>query len=396
MTLNSNFFAEKRDWSKLKDQILDHYLAPYLAKIKTTGRPTRIADCFAGKGRFDDGQPGSPLIIAQHVASILARNPALDVKAVFIEQKYATELRTNLATAANCRVIEGEYEQCVRRFLSEHVNRDRNYFFYMDPYGFKSLSFDYFARLKEVGFRSLEMLINLNSTGFLREGCRLLNLTCAVPDWADDLDFETDGKNHPARMNEVAGGDYWQAILADFQAGTLDFHQAEEKFIAGYTDRLVMHFKYVVNIPIKERSHHMPKYRLVFATDHHEGLFLMADDMHAAWRKLLEQERGGQLYLFSDEDLEALRGATIHDKVFAELQVPLHLRELLIRLIKKHGIAHTTGEYKKAIKEGEGDMFSVTRDPAKTPTGRPSLSMDHNKGRIIVSVIPQEPVLLQS
>jgi hypothetical protein len=139
----------------------------------------------------------------------------------------------------------------------------------------------------------------------------------------------------------------------------------------------------------------MPKYRLVFATDHHDGLFLMADEMHAAWRKLLDQERGGQLYLFDATELEALQGATIQDKVFAELQVPINLRDLLIRLIRKHGIAHTTGEYMKAIKEREGTMFSVARDPAKTPTGRPSLSMDYNKVRIIVGTIPQARLLLQ-
>ena len=144
-------------------------------------------------------------------------------------------------------------------------------------------------------------------------------------------------------------------------------------------------------------THLLPRQRirLVFATDYHDGLFLMADEMHAAWRKLLEQERGGQLYLFDATELEALRGATIQDKVFAELQVPIDLQDLLIRLIRKHGIAHTTGEYNKAIKEREGTMFSVARDPAKTPTGRPSLSMDYNKVRIIVGTIPQARLLLR-
>jgi hypothetical protein len=48
-----------------------------------------------------------------------------------------------------------------------------------------------------------------------------------------------------------------------------------------------------------------------------------------------------------------------------------------------------------AIKEREGTLFSVARDPAKTPTGRPSLSMDHNKVQIIVGTIPQARLLLQ-
>jgi len=86
---------------------------------------------------------------------MIARTPAPDVKAIFIEQRYAAELRANLATAPNCEVIEGEYEQCVHRFLSGPVNRDRSYFFYVDPYGVKRLDFDHFARLKEVGFQSI-------------------------------------------------------------------------------------------------------------------------------------------------------------------------------------------------------------------------------------------------
>lgn len=395
MAIRGNFFAEKREWSKLKDQILDHYLAPYLAKITTSGRPTRIADCFAGKGKFDDGQEGSPLIIARHIAAMRARNPALDIRAIFIEQKYAAELQANLDGAPGCEVIAGEYEQCILRFLSGHVERDRNYFFYVDPYGIKRLDFAHFARLKDAGFQSLEMLINLNTTGFLREGCRILNLSREVPDWADDLDYETDGKNTPARMDDVAGGDYWQSILADFQSDTIDFHQAEEKFITAYNERLGKHFKYVVNIAIKERSHHMPKYRLVFATDYHDGLFLMADEMNAAWRKLLDKETGGQLYLFDATELDALRGPTIQEKITAELSIPLALRELLIRLIRKHGIAHTTGEYKAAIKEQEGAVFKLVRVPATTPTGRPSRSMDHNKVQITVAAIPQERLLLQ-
>ena len=395
MTIKGDFFTDKREWSKLKDQILDHYLAPYLAKITTSGRPTRIADCFAGKGKFDDGQEGSPLIIARHLAAMLAKNPSLDIKAIFIEQKYSADLQANLNGAPGCEVIPGEYEQCVLRFLSGNVERDRNYFFYIDPYGIKSLDFAHFARLKQVGFASLEMLINLNTTGFLREGCRLLNLARAVPDWADDLDYELDGKNTPIRMDAIAGGDYWQAILADFQSGTVDFHQAEAAFVDGYTERLGSHFKYVVNIPIKERSHHMPKYRLVFATDYHDGFFLMADQMHAAWNILLEKEKGGQLYLFDPAEIAALNEPSIHDKIVAELRMPLNLWDLLTRLITKHGIAHTTGEYKAAIKAQEGTLFKVFRDPANTQTGRPSRSMDHNKGQIIVRAIGNDLLALK-
>jgi len=66
-----NFFAKKRAWSQLKDEILACYLTPYLAKLIRTRKQIIIADCFAGKGRFDDGQDGSPIIIASAIADAL-------------------------------------------------------------------------------------------------------------------------------------------------------------------------------------------------------------------------------------------------------------------------------------------------------------------------------------
>lgn len=80
-------------------------------------------------GRFGDGNEGSPLIIARHVTGILARPDAPDLKAIFIEQKYAAELQAHLSGYSGCEVIPGDYEQCVVRFLSGRLDRDCNYFF---------------------------------------------------------------------------------------------------------------------------------------------------------------------------------------------------------------------------------------------------------------------------
>ena len=119
MAIKGDFFAQKRPWSLLKDRILDEYLTPYLAKILHTGRPTRLVDCFAGKGRFGDGSDGSPLIMAKHIAKELTGNPAVDLRGIFIEQKYATDLRANLADAPRCKVLSGDYENCMEHFLSQ-------------------------------------------------------------------------------------------------------------------------------------------------------------------------------------------------------------------------------------------------------------------------------------
>lgn len=59
---NNDFFAEKKAWSVVKDELLGCYFMPYVSKILHTYRPLVYVDCFAGKGKFDDGNPGSPLI----------------------------------------------------------------------------------------------------------------------------------------------------------------------------------------------------------------------------------------------------------------------------------------------------------------------------------------------
>jgi hypothetical protein len=51
MAIKGNFFAVKREWSKLKDQILDHYLSPVpssLSDLGCTQTQAHLPLCFAG------------------------------------------------------------------------------------------------------------------------------------------------------------------------------------------------------------------------------------------------------------------------------------------------------------------------------------------------------------
>ena len=91
MGQTKDFFSEKKPWSVLKDEILDYYLVPYIAKILRTGKPLYIFDCFAGKGKFDNGMNGSPIIIAEHIKGSIQKNPALSgkLKGTFIKKSTA-------------------------------------------------------------------------------------------------------------------------------------------------------------------------------------------------------------------------------------------------------------------------------------------------------------------
>src|SRR6187551_3735911 len=78
------FFRAKRPWSRYKDSILNHYLDPYIPKVATLRKPILIVDCFAGCGRFGDGEPGSPLIIAPLIKK-WRDNKGIQITGEFIE-----------------------------------------------------------------------------------------------------------------------------------------------------------------------------------------------------------------------------------------------------------------------------------------------------------------------
>lgn len=70
----------------------------YVSKILHTYRPLVYVDCFAGKGKFDDGNPGSPLIALEVIGKCQESTSmeSTQIEATFIDLNYADDLRNNL------------------------------------------------------------------------------------------------------------------------------------------------------------------------------------------------------------------------------------------------------------------------------------------------------------
>lgn len=384
MGQTKDFFKKKKPWSIFKDKILDYYLVPYISKILRTGKPLVIFDCFAGKGKFDDGESGSPIIIAEHIKTALQKQSL--IKGFFIEKKYSEDLKTNLKTYPNTNILDGTFEDNLKNILSEDKNN--NVFLYVDPYGIKSLNLNNFRQIKNNDFFTLELLMNFNSAGFLREGCRLLRLEGLFED-TDITDYESDEDiNTIEKMDAIAGGTYWQGILKDYYNGTIDIYHAEEQFIDEYKKKIQEVFKFTVNIPIKVKSSHLPKYRLIFGSNHEDGLILMADNMNKKWKEMLEKERNNQEVLFEFEfpDLTRLKGFNIDQDILASLPPNgenILLKKVIVNLIMKYGITFSEKEYKQKIKEMGNTILHIDRDPAYTAqTRKPVTAMAYNKYKI--------------
>lgn len=379
---NDDFFKEKKPWSEVKDQLLGCYFKPYVQKILHTYKPLVYVDCFAGKGKFEDGNPGSPLIALDIIKECLATTTmeATDISTTFIDLNYADDLTENLKEYPNVVIVDGKYEDHIKGILKD--KRGSNVFLYIDPYGIKALRCSMFDGFANGQFNSIELLINLNSFGFVREACNALGAQYVVDDptiFDDLVEYEptkmTASDKSVRDLNEIAGGDYWQAIIEDYKAGRIDGYQAEEYFAEQYCRRLMDSFTYVLNMPLRIKRGQRPKYRMIHATNHRDGCLLMVDNICNRWEAWQNVQSGGQLSFFAEDPnnhtvtSEDIERYTIEH--FQQCKNWTSLHDALAIFFMKYGPLCSTGSVKKVLKDLEKKgMLQVLRSPEYTSNGR--------------------------
>ena len=307
---NKDFFSEKKDWSTIKDSLLLGYLPEYFSKVLFTNKPILYIDCFAGKGKFEDGQDGSPrfALLARRRALIQSHASFKKIDTIFIEANYSTELKRNISDFeidGNIAVLDGKYEEEIENILN--TSHGKNIFLYIDPYGVKSLSFSFFEKLAKED--KVEFLLNFNSFGFLRAGLSALHITGINFTFYDEEELNSiepiysfeNTSDLAARLDDVAGGDYWRDIVIDFKNEKMDSYQAEKLFTQKYIEQLQKLFRYVLNMPIKLKSSFQPKYRMIHVSNHEDGCYLMAENISRQTDKLVtEIQSHGQQSLFEE------------------------------------------------------------------------------------------------
>ena len=381
MSNTREFLKEKRDWSIFKDDLLKNYLIPYFAKLLATRRDIIFIDGFAGKGKFEDGTNGSPLIVKDAIYTALSQTKyATRIHPYFIDYLYANELKKNLQDKS-MSVVAGDYRIEVPKILSGAHNK--NIFLYVDPFGIKYLDFSIFTNLPSAQANSYELLLNLNSFGFIREGCRLMKYQFDEDDDLPDYEYEADtSKNSIENMNKVANGDYWQKIIADYNAGKHNIFTAEDLFLEEYIKQLKRVFCYVFQVPIKKGGGRLAKYRMIFASNHPHGALLMVDNMVKCNNNIQEAAHGQQLWLF-DYDYERQNCFTdLFPFITNNFQ---DLTDLYIRFYENTGIKYYTKDLNATVKKMEQEnLIEIVRFPSQTPKGRHVTSLDYTKYKILI------------
>lgn len=402
---NKDFFQKKNDWSIIKDRLLGCYLPPYFQKVLKTEKPIFYVDCFSGKGKFDDGCDGSPLIALRIREQCLSRttrqNKAGAISTCFIELNHGKELAENILAANPSYdkplIISGKYEDNILTCLQN--KNGYNVFLYIDPYGIKALDSSIFDKIKSFGFSSFEMLINFNSFGFFRDACRAMQVDFqnepALRDLDDLVEYDPTSVDSSTQsidlLSGIAGGDYWKKIVLDYQAGKIDGYKAEQRLSYEYKQMLKKKYSFVLDMPIRLKANQRPKYRMIHVCDHEDGCFLMAQNMQKRKDELfINIQQYGQLSIF---DMGVVGTSSVEGETYSrneiENMVKMHMRTMPSNVSITKFLATFVNEYGLVcefrliyeILDGLQDsgVIELLRSPSRTQQNKPTTFWEENK-----------------
>jgi three-Cys-motif partner protein len=282
----NSFFDSKRDWSKYKDSVLEYYLIPYLQKVKLIGKPICIVDMFAGRGEFKTGEPGSPRIIATRLQELVQQGYQVKLRCYENHQPFYKHLVTVLkpfpfaeALPADCFSDVADIAQ----LASTHTT-----LLYIDPCDVVQLSLSKLGLIFNEVRRnsSVEALIVFMARAFMRQAALVRSVEMRLEESGalnDPLvrDAEEDDKamwlealhgdeavaqhaqsqKYQALLSDIAGGDYWQAIVQD---STIPWEEKCAKLVDEYRRKLRGWFKLVEALAVHSDTSAIPKYWMAF------------------------------------------------------------------------------------------------------------------------------------
>jgi len=149
---NRDFFEERNIRSEVKTEIVRKYFSAW-AKImvaqmrKKGGDKIGYVDLFAGKGRYDNGSPSTPLRILE--AAIRDKDISQMLVAVFNDRNAdnAASLKAEIEHLPNVKLLKHEPKVRNREiddYLARVLQRTATIpiLYFLDPWGYKGLSLD--------------------------------------------------------------------------------------------------------------------------------------------------------------------------------------------------------------------------------------------------------------
>jgi three-Cys-motif partner protein len=338
---SDDFFEGKRLWSKIKDEVLENYMTPYLAKVNTRGQPILLIDGYAGPGIFEDGAHGSPLIMCEKAEEWAKGN----YHAIFVnnKRKYHERLLREIQQRGWLNAAEPRLgnTQLVLQDIPKTL-KDQTVFLYLDPFGPTGCDFKLLEPFLHRNPRfSTEILLTMNMPGIHRLAARHVNEV--------GREDEETIRDNRLKLTRVFGGDYWEDILRQ----DIDAEKREIQLIEAYQKKLSEYFPYTRSCPVREGTGKRIKYFIVFASHHRDALVLLNDIMvNAYFAGMHEADLGGGIW--GDLDWREMRSIDGLDRVLLDTVTkhPGETRKFIwFRIVEGHFMRYLKSEYIATVRQ---------------------------------------------
>jgi len=315
--VSADFFKSRKSAAVFKHGILSRYPVVFASKTgkDVDGNRVVFLDGYAGCGEYDDGQPGSPLLLSRCAEFV---KDYRDVLGFFVEQD-----RANFDNLE--RVLKekgGATKRILRRgSLDEHLPellataQGASLFAFLDPFG-PALDFDLVKStlLGRPPWPPTEVLLHFSVLSVARMG-RAVHIARTKGSGLSDSD-----KKIAERLDRFLGGAWWQDHFArvddedDEQRAT----DIAMEVCSVYETRMTANTRYrSIRMPVRPRPDLLPKYVLSLFTANSEGAWHFADalgkagrEWAVAWKEelLSKGQSPGQASLFGDTPLVTVDG----------------------------------------------------------------------------------------
>jgi three-Cys-motif partner protein len=337
------FFANPKIWSKRKHRLLGKYLPPFSAKVGSWAKLIYCIDGFAGAAKYEDGSPGSPLMMAQLADKCASWKRPVGLRLINVENnpdnykslKYITQEWESKGIVSN---LEGQFGNLVPTILST-ISTDPAFFF-IDPYGPTYIHFSHLLPVLKREQRATELIINFDADGLRRIADTMHSRTSTQQAIKASL---TNIEN----VTEIIGSDQWKE---HYEKGTLPTQERENILLQIYMENIAKHDYTVTAYPIRKSIKDSPKYFLVYCTRHPDGVVLMNNFIREEEDSLLE------------ESTVNVHQPKLPSEEFDELQQEIigrrkQLTALIFEHLKKHS-SLTRGQIRKHFSFQNFGVFS--------------------------------------
>lgn len=250
-----------REHTRVKHEILEKYLRGWVPILGKYHKRICYFDGFAGRGEYEGGFPGSP-VIAMQVGNDL-REYVEEMVCFFIERDRDNFKNLEVVTekekknCPHCKIhnIHAEFAAVIEGIIENVGAKLAPSFFFVDPFGFKG-----------VPFKLIKEILSISRTEVF--------ITFMYRDIARFLRSD----NVEEIFDELFGTTIWRGILKRNLAGLEREHVLRDLYITQLREQAAVRFVFPFRVCMPEKSQTL--YYLIHATNNFKGLFLMKGIMY--------------------------------------------------------------------------------------------------------------------